>query len=205
MDLDAKEIETTLERVHEGRLVEIRILDKKQIVSGYYLDYRKAAQDILEYDTKRQPDGIYMTLQEIHPGLIARAPDQLVTNPAQTTSDRDVIGYRWMLIDIDPVRPAGISASGAELAAAGEVYDRLLKFNCEIAAFSGNGYHMLCKRNVPYGVVQLRDWAASYESDKAKVDLSTWKPSQITKVYGTWARKGFEVGGRVWRRSYIID
>jgi hypothetical protein len=52
--------------------------------------------------------------------LLARARDRArpVGEHDPLTSDRDVLARRWLLIDADPRRPAGISASDTEHEAA---------------------------------------------------------------------------------------
>jgi len=56
----------------------------------------------------------------VRPDLIARAANRLRVRAAETTADADVPHRRWLLIDIDPVRPSGVSATDSELAIARE-------------------------------------------------------------------------------------
>lgn len=214
MSTIATHIRRALERVHEGRLVELRALGvpagrgRSAVWSGYYLDYERAAADaILAEDAGAE--GIYMTLQEIHPGLYARSPDQWTINPRHTTGNADVISKRWYLIDVDPRRPAGISSTDGELAAAvrirDEIFDRLVwvvgvpRESC-IPAMSGNGAHLLAPRSYD---IRLDVIADLFSDDVVTVDKSVDKPSQLTKLYGTLTRKGHSTGDRPHRRSTL--
>src|SRR5207302_1152950 len=70
----------------------------------------------------RSAKGIYFTLQPCNPVLRARAQNRLRSaeemrqNPA--TSDQHITHLRWLLIDLDPERPAGISSNHEEHQAA---------------------------------------------------------------------------------------
>ena len=60
--------------------------------------------------------GVYVTLNPVNPALLARASNRLRTvgrNDA-LTSDADITKRRWLPIDLDPVRPSGISSTDQE-------------------------------------------------------------------------------------------
>ncbi len=86
------------------------------IVAGYFDDFDLFSAAVKSLEALNH-GGIYFTLQVIDPRLIGRACNRMAVLKA-TTSDRDVLRYRWLPIDLDPVRPAGIPSSNAELAAA---------------------------------------------------------------------------------------
>jgi hypothetical protein len=102
--------------INPGEVVEIRIphtegtLDGKRIwgtASGYFDDHGKFCEAVKKAETLRH-EGIYFTLQVIDPRLLARAFNRLkVKGP--TTSDNNVLAYRWLPLDFDPVRPSGAS------------------------------------------------------------------------------------------------
>lgn len=210
--IDKTEIARTLRLLHGGDLVEIRALRGRQVWSGYFDDYGLAAETVARLDATEQPDGIYCTLQRIHEGLICRSPNKITANPERTTTDNDVTGIMWTLIDLDPVRPAGISASVRELAMAEAIAIRMREcmWPCNkerhIYACSGNGYHILLPQNegIP-SKTMLAGLQQAYGDNQVKIDQSTSKPSQIVKLYGTYSRKGFEVGDRRHRKSFIIS
>jgi hypothetical protein len=101
---------------------------KRFALSGYYSDHAKMAVDIIAMSNTPGVSGVYWTLQKISPALLARSANRYRRGPESTTADADVIEYMWLPIDADPVRPAGISSTDAEKAAAFEVMHRVSLF-----------------------------------------------------------------------------
>jgi hypothetical protein len=59
--------------------------------------------------------GVYFTLNPVRPELLARSPYRVSrAGRGTTTTDADVERRRWLLIDLDPRRPAGVSAADPE-------------------------------------------------------------------------------------------
>jgi hypothetical protein len=118
-----------------GEVVEVRALGivgashlwrsafAKGVVAGYFDDHNAFSSAVKELDKLRR-GGIYFTIQVIDPRLIGRAFNRLSV-PNNLTSDQDVIAYRWLPIDLDPVRPAGISSSDVELRTAIQLRDQI--------------------------------------------------------------------------------
>jgi hypothetical protein len=175
-------------------------------VSGYYDDFDAFCKDVQLAD-KAIHDGIFFTLQVIERRLIGRAFNRLKPSDV-TTSDNNIINYRWLPVDLDPVRPAGISSSDSELAEAlllrNEVAEWCIKelaFPRPIQAMSGNGGHLLFRlpdlpvneENQQFAKGTLEMLAARFNTDKVHVDTTCFNPARIFKLYGTTARKGDEV------------
>ena len=100
--------------------------------------------------------GTYVTLNPARPDLVARADHRLVAAVAGgTTEDTEVVARHWLLIDIDPVRPKGVSATDAEKAEASSVIDAVrthlaaLGWPAGLLADSGNGYHASYRVDLP--------------------------------------------------------
>jgi len=226
------EIYRTLTLFHEpGSVIEIRVLGipdrgKPHQASGYFTDFQTAAKAVASCDAFRSPSGIYFVMNRLNPALLARSPDRLTDYPQATTSDADIIQRQWLLIDVDPDRPKGISSSDEELNAArivaGDARDWLrteAQFLEPIEAMSGNGWHLLFPIDLPNDQEStatvksiLAAVAATFGADKTPdglpkvtVDTAVFNPSRITKLYGTVARKGYEIGGRPHRRSEIVS
>jgi len=173
------------------------------VVSGYFDDHNAFCDAVKKAD-KAQHNGVYFTLQVIDPRLIGRAFNRL--KPAtETTKDNNVLKYRWLPIDIDAVRPAGISASDSELAAAIKLRDAVAgkiaeKFGlpAPLKAVSGNGGHLLYKlpdlpvneENTSWLKRILESLDKAYSTEKVKLDTTVYNPARIWKLYGTTARKG---------------
>ena len=194
-------------------IVEIRSIDPKPTISGYF----KAGSLNLASELAKFPDRtFYQTLNPIDPACYSRGQREVLRPyPKETTSDKDIIGYGWILIDADPVRPSGVSATDEEkeLAhqTAGNVYKHLKKigFSEPVIADSGNGYHLLYKvqaelasKDAIADFLKVLDlW---FSTDKVLIDTAVFNPSRITKLYGTVARKGANSPERPHRQSKIL-
>lgn len=196
--------------------IEVRILNTKRgTVSGYYDDKEKLLRDIYKYDGV---NNIFLTLNTISEDLLARAKNRLIEYAKNTTSDSDIIRRAFLLIDIDPIRPTGVSSTDEELKSAEVVIKSVVDYLTSegfpepIIACSGNGYHALYKLDLPNTkeVTQLiKDVLYAlddkFSNDKAQVDKTTYNPARITKMYGTIACKGDSTETRPHRRSRIVQ
>jgi predicted transcriptional regulator len=157
----------------------------------------------------QRPPGIYVTLNPVHPSLLARSCNQILHPARHTTSDADILQRDWLLIDIDPVRRAGISATESEMQVAIDLANRMrddLSSNgwpSPLLCCSGNGSYLLYRVSLPNDdqstdLVRrtLIGLGARYDTDAVKVDRSTFNPSRIAKLIGTYARKGENFKGR---------
>ncbi len=142
-------IRATLAVVLDGESVaELRVLGSKNgIISGYYDDYDALARDAATLDG--QGDGVYVTLNPVQPDLLARAKNRVKKYAQHTTGDNDIRRLRWLFIDLDPVRPSGISSTEDEhtaaLTLAQQIGDALRQqgWPAPVLADSGNGAHLL--------------------------------------------------------------
>ncbi|MCK9519530.1 MAG: phage/plasmid primase, P4 family [Dehalococcoidia bacterium] len=188
------------------------------IVSGYFDradDFARCAA-LLDAAGAR---GVYYTLNPVNPALIARASNRLKV-PKSTSQDPDVVCIRWLPIDLDPRRPADISASEAEVAQARDTAKAIaawmegeLGWPRAIRAFSGNGYHLLYRlQDLPndaetHGLVMqaIAAIAARFPADAVDIDLKVVNPARIWKLYGTTGRKGDSTEERPHRKSYLFQ
>src|SRR5712691_8008999 len=107
-------IETLLE---PDAVVELRVLETRRgVVSGYFAD-PQALEDAAATWSGRGT-GVYVTLNPVTPDLLARAANRMKPYARQTTSERDILHLRRLLIDFDPVRRSGISSTDEEHRAA---------------------------------------------------------------------------------------
>ena len=90
-----------------------RAFGSKSIVAGWFRDKVKARELIGQVKAA----GIYVTLNPCQEALLSRANERLKANVAWS-SDADITALRNLLVDIDPIRPAGVSSSDAEHEAA---------------------------------------------------------------------------------------
>lgn len=203
-----------LSLLHEpDEIVEIRSIDPKPVVSGYF----KANSPAIAHELAKYPNRtFYQTMNRVKSACYSRGQhEKLIERPKETTSDNDIAGYQWILIDADPVRPSGISASKDEKEAARRVAGMAMKklmamgFSEPVVADSGNGYHLLFKVHASTDDRQvLADFLAVldmwFSTDAVKIDTAVYNPARITKLYGTVARKGANTPDRPHRPSRII-
>lgn len=189
----------------------------KSIVSGYYDDPEAFAKGAAILD-RAQARGIYFTLNPVNPALIARASNRLKV-PKSTTQDVDIVCIRWLPIDLDPRRPADISATEDEVAAALSVGKEIaawlegdLGFSKALRAYSGNGFHLLYRLpDLPNNddthaliVGAMAAIKARYDNDAVDIDPAVVNPARIWKCYGTTGRKGDPTTDRPHRKSTLI-
>jgi hypothetical protein len=201
------------------QVIEIRCLNSgKGTISGYFDDFSEAATVAARLDSAGVP-AVYFTLNPINSALLARAKNKIVPYAKHTTSDADILRRRWLPIDLDPVRPAGISATDAEHEAALEqagAIDQWLRdefgFPKGVPADSGNGAHLLYRIDLPNddnsrALVEsiLKALHEKFTDDRVKVDLTTFNAARIWKCYGTTARKGDATEDRPHRVSRLIS
>lgn len=187
----------------------------KGVVSGYFdnaEDFAKAAKAL----DNAGASGIYFTPNPCKPALFARAANRLKAN-INTTADDDILCLRWLLVDLDPVRPSGVSSSEEELSLSLELAKKIAgwlekekKWPKGIRALSGNGYHIMYRlkdlENSAENVVTIRRAlmaiANKFRDFKTvEVDEKVFNPARIWKLYGTMARKGDSIPERPHRRS----
>ena len=112
-------------------LCEIRCMDASgKTYSGYYRNVEKLIADI-EPLSERQNLQIYFVLNSIKADCYDRPQrEKIVEKPKNTTSDVDIEGRRWILLDFDPVRPAGVGSTDEQIKLAHKVakdaYDFLI-------------------------------------------------------------------------------
>ena len=200
--------------LHEpDEIIEIRSIDPKPVISGYFrADSPAIAKELSRYPNRT----FYQTMNRVKSACYAREQhERLVERPHETTTDGDIAGYQWLLIDADPVRPSGVSASREEKEAARRVAGMTMKklmamgFSEPIVADSGNGYHLLFHIHAsPKEKQVLADFLAVldmwFSTEQVKIDTAVFNPARITKLYGTIATKGASTPERPHRRSGII-
>jgi hypothetical protein len=201
-----------------GEVFEVRVIgtaSRKDIISGYFQDADTLFQKFDTIDLRKR--NVYITLGEVREECFSRSQcERFEKNPAVTTNDNDIIAYRWLFVDLDPVRPTGISSSDAQLKCAEElrnkVYEYLqsLGFPEPIKAMSGNGYHLLYRIDIPNDEKGralvgrcLKNLASLFDNDEVKIDTTNSNPSRICKLHGTLAQKGTSTKARPHRMSKL--
>jgi len=198
-----------------GHVVELRALKNGTTAAGYFDDPETLAAEAAKLDG--QGYTAYITLNPVEPALLARAQNRIKHRPRETTSDRDTLRRRWLLVDADPNLPAGISATDDEKAAAlqlgREAYDYLESqgWPGAVVGDSGNGAHLLYPIDLPSdaeslelvrGVLEALSFR--FSDGRVKIDTSVSNAARISKLYGTTARKGDDTKERPHRASKLL-
>ena len=189
----------------------------KPIVAGWFKDISNAVKIISELDRRAEPDGIYITLNPCNPALMARADNRLSAGVSRT-KDIEIERLQNLLIDVDPERPSGVSASDKEknesISIIHSIRGDLKKdgWTDPLVGESGNGGHLIYKidlSNTAENVELLKNVLAAldqkYSTNSVKIDTAVFNPSRISKVYGTVARKGDSTAERPHRKAKILE
>ncbi len=142
-------------------------------------------------------------------------------NPIQadavTASKGTVTRRAWFLIDLDTVRPKDVSATEAEkcrsysVAADIVTYLELAGWPEPVFVDSGNGHHLLYAIDLPNTPLShqickaaLGALSARFSTEHVKVDTAVHDAPRISRLPGTWNRKGEDTPERPHRLATIV-
>jgi RecA-family ATPase len=220
---DHAEIMRALDILHgQTEAVELRVLHKKprkRTDSGFFdLNHREMLADAA---VKQNVAGgaVYVTLNPVNSQLLSRHHNRVQESAPNTTPDVNITVRRWLLIDVDPVRPADTSATNAQVAAAHELAENIrTRLTAEgwpepVIAESGNGYHLLYRLDDLPNTTEitnlcksaLASLATDHDTPEVTVDRSVFNASRIVKLHGTVANKGDHTESAPWRVSRIVS
>jgi len=199
-------------------VIELRAFHKgkKRTDAGYFdFEHREALADAA-IRLNAQGAAVYVTLNRIDPQLMGRYCNRVENYATATVTDANVTRRRWLLIDLDPVRPKDTSATDEQLATAKEqakaCYQALKAKGWPepLAGESGNGWHLLYPLDLPNNTAgrdlvkgALAGLAQQFDTESVKVDQSVFNAGRITKLYGTVATKGDHTPLAPWRVSRL--
>jgi hypothetical protein len=204
-----------------GQVVEVRALSDQHTHSGYFSDPEALIRAVEALDADPSVHGIYITLNTVNPALLSRRANRIklrLSKKDATTSDADILRRCWLPVDIDPVRPSGVSSTdeehGLALQKAEEIASWLasLGFPEPVRADSGNGAHLLYHVDLPNddaatalvkGCLTALD--TLFSDGLVTVDAANFNAGRIWKLYGTISRKGDNTPERPHRRSRILS
>lgn len=182
----------------------------QKTLAGWYSDPYN-----LEADARRL-EGVsgYITVNPVTLDLLARADNKLAkAAKGEATNDTNILTLRWAYIDIDPIRPSGISSTEGEFESARTVQANLLARFPEIQASALWG----CSGNGAWILVRLPDFPNTTESRErvvrfirtlralcsvpkvVDIDVKTINASRVMCLPGTRKCKGSNRPERPWR------
>ena len=225
MRIDKPQIRLWYDTMIAGRLVEIRMLSSGgPTFSGIFEDADSIINALQQFPDYDYIKGVYYTLNPLNDYCRDWPQYGRIIQAERTASDGDIARREWLLIDIDPKRPSGVSATDEEKDKARTVADAILKLydieipsidyfpNPKIIMDSGNGYHLLWRcdmENTQESTRTVRDFLQTLNTEfgtaDADVDTSVHNASRISKLPGTWARKGPDSQDRPHRMSKVIQ
>jgi hypothetical protein len=194
-----------------------RAYGKKPIVAGWFRDQKKAAALAVQVPA----EGVYTTLNPCQEALLARADHRLKAG-ANRTKDTEISRIGNLLIDLDPIRPEGISSTNQEheeaLGMAAIIRDDLAQEGLlePLVGDSGNGAHLIYAldlANIDDNVDLLKRvlaglairYASKLKELGLEIDQKVFNPARLTKLYGTITRKGDNTQDRPHRMAQIIS
>ena len=159
---------------------------------------------------------VYFVPNEIKESCYGREQHDKFVDGANATQDTDIASRQWILVDFDPERPTGTSATQKQVeiakTKAGQTYRYLQEqgFSEPIIGFSGNGYHLLYKlkmRNDESNKALLKKFLETldiiFSEDDVHIDTVNFNAGRVCKLYGTKAQKGSDTETQPHRMSYI--
>jgi hypothetical protein len=177
--------------------------------------------------------GVYFTPQRLYSQMLNRSAHHLseVTRRGdeiqpKPTNDEDVIFRRYLIIDVDPIRPREfkkLSATDAEKSSAADLAANVRSYlgakgwPAPLVVDSGNGYHLYYRFEHPLSggniadsltdpmAQLLRALKAKFDTPQAGIDPVTFNPSRIMKIPGTPSRKGDATLERPHRTSSVLE
>ncbi len=160
--------------------------------------------------------GVHFTLNPLKPEAFERCPNRLLpVRKGVLACDNDVLSRSWLMIDFDPVRPSGISATDSEKRCAWNTLECVCSFLNNagfpppIIGDSGNGYHLYfrialpAQDKLPHRL--LKTLSEQFGSAEVEIDTTVGSASQLTKLFGTRSAKGQGTADRPHRPSSILS
>lgn len=218
--LQYSELESALRAiVQPGTVFELRLLSARRgRTDGGYFDSVEAAATALT-GLEEPYKGIYITPNPVLPELLSRAHNRLKTWVEYTTDDKSVTRRRWLLIDVDPKRPSGISATNLEHARSLNLARKIqgmldIEYGWPQPMFnsSGNGAHLMYPIDAPNDDTArdlihlfLKALAHRFNETGLEVDPVNYNASRIWKLPYTYTRKGDNTPERPHRKGAILQ
>ena len=185
-----------------NQLTEIRLIASDgKTASGYFTNPDTMIEAVKPYINDYS---VYFTINSINPDCYGRPQrDKIMPRVKNTTTDGEIIGRDWVLLDLDSKRATGVNATEEQLGCAkkkaNEVYKFLRDngFNEPVVICSGSGVHLylrcaLLPIEENNALIKRFTQAMSmlFSDDQVDIDEKVFNLSRIARVCGYYNRKG---------------
>lgn len=200
-----------------GNVYELRVPGTRQgTLSGYFDDLQKLA--LAAANVSGRGPAAYLTLNPVNRDLLARAANRVKPYARLATTDGDVVARHWLTVDLDAVRPSGISSTDSQHA---QALDRAKEVRSllstsgwpePILADSGNGGHLIWRVGLPSDSAStqviagcLKALSFRFDDETVKIDTGTYNPGRPWKLFGTLVAKGDNTRERPHRIARMLE
>jgi len=202
--------------LREGESFEVRILSRGErgVTIGTFGpgDVATCVKAVAAHGRRNGWMGCYFT-----PNPVTRAVTGALAK-AKTgdgSKDSDVTRRRWLLVDIDAVRPKGVSATEEERGHARRVTSLVIGELCDglgwprpVVTDSGNGAHIMwaCELEAASDLpMRFLKALIRFSTGYATVDPVVGNAARIWRVPGTWSAKGEPTEERPHRMATVLE
>ncbi len=218
--INEADIRTFLTILHaDSECFEIRILDiNNKVMTGFFDNIEDVFKSIPILNKDPKCHGIYVTLNSVDKRLLGRAYNKMILSKKNlSTNDPHITKRNFILIDRDANdNISGVNSTNAQKE---DCYNRIVEIKefleseniiIKIFADSGNGYHLYLPVNLENSeenlllIGNILNGLSEYFQDK-EIDVKVSNASRITKLIGTFTRKGDNTPEQPQRLSKLIE
>ena len=188
-----------------NQLVEIRLIASDgRTGSGYFSDPQTMIDAVRPY---AEDYSVYFTINSLQSDCSGKPQrDKIMLRAKNTTTDGEIIGRDWVLLDLDSRRVSGVNATEEQLGfakkKANEVYKFLRDngFNEPVVVCSGSGVHLYLRcalKNSEENNALIKRFTQAmsmlFSDDKVDIDEKVFNCGRISRVPGYYNRKGNKI------------
>jgi hypothetical protein len=207
--------------IRDGERQELTFFARGRLSIAHVTSEAEQVRLLKEAERIRGFNGAYQLVNgPIESGVFHRYPlDRICPAWNGRASDANVCFRRATFIDIDPIRPKGISATEAEKVAAIDVCHAVEQFligalgvpSALAHGDSGNGCFILVATepciSTPEATLRVNRFlkllAREFNTDRVQIDTSVGNAARLMPCPGTWKRNGEDTVERPHRRVYF--
>ena len=195
------------------------VVDEEGVVSGYFKESKPTLKHALELDENMLPDGVFISLNPCNDDLLEKA-DHCFRANVEHVKDTDIPQICNLLVDVNPIRPDGVSSTDEEMEHAMQMALKIKRDSIEngwpepLVGNAGNSAQLIYKVDLPntqesqeltHGVLQVLHTCYGNDKVAIEIDTSVSNAGALVRMCGTLARKGDNVPNRPHRLTKIIS